>query len=280
MLEEKKLKYKSTIIDILKGEQYEPSYMKLNPKGAVPTLVHNGKVIPGSLAIIRYVDETFSPGSLTPQDPEAKRAMDEWLQLADQIPLEVIIYGKRIQAGGPSGKQADTLHQSRIELLSKKVEGATGELREFYAQKLKAVREVDEKVHNASLVEKLLVEHLERGAMDRLEAALTANEFLVGKGYTLADAYWTLILGRMGDLGMGARFWALGKRPHVEAYYKKMMQRPSYQSAVAQPIAAHNRAKMPKQSFFGSRLFWVSALLAVGAAGAFVMFNPWKPRSF
>lgn len=275
MLDEKKVKYKSVIVDIMKGEQYEDSYMKLNPKGSVPTLVHKGKIIPGSLAIIRYLDIAFSPGSLSPQDEEARKAMDEWLQLADSLPMETIIYGKRIQAGGPAGKIADNLHSSRTALLAKKVETAPQELKEVFQKKLDYVREVDDKVHNAVLVERLLTEHIEKGAMDKLETALQANAFLTGSNYTLADAFWTMILGRLSDLGLGARFWANGKRPRVEAYYHKLVQRPSYNTGV---VALIPPAPRPKKSTFSS-IFWVSTVVAVAVLAAAVSFTLFSPGS-
>ena len=41
---EKGLKWTGHYIDILKGEQFAPEYMALNPKAVVPTLVHGGAV--------------------------------------------------------------------------------------------------------------------------------------------------------------------------------------------------------------------------------------------
>jgi glutathione S-transferase len=34
----------SIVVDLFKTEQYDPKYLKLNPEGVVPTLVHDGKV--------------------------------------------------------------------------------------------------------------------------------------------------------------------------------------------------------------------------------------------
>ena len=45
----------------LRGDQYDPAYMKLNPNGVVPTLVHDDKVVIESTVIMHYVDECF-PG--------------------------------------------------------------------------------------------------------------------------------------------------------------------------------------------------------------------------
>ncbi len=52
----------------LQGDQNDPSYMKLNPNGVVPTLVHDGNVITESSLILYYVDEAFPDPPLMPKD--------------------------------------------------------------------------------------------------------------------------------------------------------------------------------------------------------------------
>lgn len=51
------------------GEQHSPEYRKLNPQGEIPTLVHEGRPIAQSLAIIEYLEEVFPQKPLFPQDP-------------------------------------------------------------------------------------------------------------------------------------------------------------------------------------------------------------------
>ena len=41
-LREKGLDWEAIRVDLFKTEQYDPKYLKLNPKGVVPTLVHDG----------------------------------------------------------------------------------------------------------------------------------------------------------------------------------------------------------------------------------------------
>lgn len=65
----KNLSYEYKPINLLKSEQHSPEYRKLNPLGGVPTLVHNGKVIPDSMAIIEYIEEIAPTPALLPQDP-------------------------------------------------------------------------------------------------------------------------------------------------------------------------------------------------------------------
>jgi maleylacetoacetate isomerase len=54
------------------GEQHRGDYRELNPSREVPTLVHNGKAIGQSMAILDYLDRV-SPGyRLFPEDPYAR----------------------------------------------------------------------------------------------------------------------------------------------------------------------------------------------------------------
>lgn len=64
----KKLSYEYRPINLLKGEQHSEEYRKLNPVGGVPTLVHDGKVIPDSVAIIEYLEQIHPTPSLLPGD--------------------------------------------------------------------------------------------------------------------------------------------------------------------------------------------------------------------
>lgn len=56
-------------VNLLKDEQLSEDYKKINPLGGVPTLVHDGKIIPESFAIIEYLDEVFPQTALLPTDP-------------------------------------------------------------------------------------------------------------------------------------------------------------------------------------------------------------------
>ncbi|MGZ3744624.1 MAG: maleylacetoacetate isomerase [Pseudobdellovibrionaceae bacterium] len=64
----KKIPFEYKAVHLLKGEQLSPEYKKLNPIGGVPTLIHRGKVIPDSYAIIEYLEETVPTPPLLPKD--------------------------------------------------------------------------------------------------------------------------------------------------------------------------------------------------------------------
>ena len=65
VLHEKELPWESRIIEILKGEQFQPWYVALNPNAVVPTLVHDDQPIVESAVICEYLDDVF-PEPLLP----------------------------------------------------------------------------------------------------------------------------------------------------------------------------------------------------------------------
>jgi glutathione S-transferase len=73
VLAEKSLPWDGIYVDILRGDQFDPAYMKLNAKAVVPTLVHDGKVIIESSVICEYLDEAFPAPPLKPNDRRSAR---------------------------------------------------------------------------------------------------------------------------------------------------------------------------------------------------------------
>jgi glutathione S-transferase len=64
-LEEKGLEARDHLMT-LRGDQYEPAYLKLNPNGVVPTLIHDGEPITESSLILYYIDDAFPEAPLMP----------------------------------------------------------------------------------------------------------------------------------------------------------------------------------------------------------------------
>jgi glutathione S-transferase len=81
---EKNLTWDTKRVDLFKNEQYDPEYLKYNPKGVVPTLVHDGKPVVESTLICEYLDETFPTPSLVPASAYDRTQMRLWSKQIDE----------------------------------------------------------------------------------------------------------------------------------------------------------------------------------------------------
>jgi glutathione S-transferase len=72
MLEELGVPFKVKPVDIRKGEQKAPAYLKLNPAGKVPTLTDGEVVVSENPAIGIYLADRYGYGTLAPRidDPD------------------------------------------------------------------------------------------------------------------------------------------------------------------------------------------------------------------
>jgi glutathione S-transferase len=68
----------------LRGDQYESGYLKLNPNGVVPTLIHDGVPITESALILYYIDDVFPEPPLMPKEPQARHRVRMYNKLIDE----------------------------------------------------------------------------------------------------------------------------------------------------------------------------------------------------
>ena len=67
-LEELGLKYKTVKLNLAEGDQRKPEYLKLNPRGAVPTLVVDGEPMTENTGILTYLAGGMPKKGLWPDD--------------------------------------------------------------------------------------------------------------------------------------------------------------------------------------------------------------------
>lgn len=85
VLYEKQLPFKSHLMDLRKFEQHTPDYLRLNPNGVVPTLVHDGRVVTESSVIMEYLEDVFPQTQLRPRDAYTSARMRLWLKFSDDV---------------------------------------------------------------------------------------------------------------------------------------------------------------------------------------------------
>lgn len=226
-LAEKQVEWTGHYVDILAGEQFKPEFLALNPRGAVPVLVHRGATILESTVICEYVDHAFEGSALRPADPLGQARMRVWTKRVDEEihpavrPLTyVTTHRHAIIARGP-------------EAVEEHIESDP-----HPGWRARKRRWIEDGFDAPDVAEAL-------GAFHRLvhdmEAALGENEWLAGPGWTLADCGLTPYLNRLAMLGLG-RLWA--DLPAVGRWWERVQGRPSFQPALFEWLPEDLRERM------------------------------------
>ena len=201
-------------MDSRQGQHLQPDYLKLNPNGVVPTLVHDGNVIIDSSVILEYLDEVFPEVSMTPDDPVLRAHMRKWLRYFEEVATPAVRY--------PSFNRV-LIHAFR-KLPKEKFETAARSRplrKDFY---LRMGQEGFGDAEIAKAIDDI------RNTVERMENALVGGgPWILGAKYTLADICVAPLIDRMEDLGM-ERIWE-EKHPHVTAWFQRMKDRPAYSEA-------------------------------------------------
>jgi len=78
-LELKRLPYESKLLEFSKQDHKAPAYLKLNPRGKVPTLVDGDFVLYESLAIMAYLDRKYPEPPIFGRTPEETGQIWRWI---------------------------------------------------------------------------------------------------------------------------------------------------------------------------------------------------------
>ena len=91
VLEELGVPYEKVKVDIRNGESRKPEFLRLNPNGKVPLIVHDGTPIWESAAITLYLGEVFGvdKGLYPAQGPKRGEAM-KWITWTNVTVVEAV----------------------------------------------------------------------------------------------------------------------------------------------------------------------------------------------
>ena len=216
VLAEKELDWVGHHIDLKKGEQAEPGYLKINPKGLVPTLVHDGRVIPESTLICEYIDEAFPDPPLRPADPYHRSVMRRWAKIPDDG-LHVAC-GSLSFAGVFARQLANGLDRDALEARLAKMPDPARAARQ---------RQIFEHGFDVPFVRDAII--MQAKLLTDIETQLGDSAWLAGGIYSLAEACLTPYIERLDRLGL-APMWA--DKPAVTAWFDRIRERPSFEKAI------------------------------------------------
>lgn len=235
--------YKSHEIDLIETGAYEnisQHYLKVNPSGLVPVLVHNGNPVYESDEIIAYAARHagLSAPKLVPED-EAKRAeMEAWIERAN-LPSAGALEDFDKSAGRCVPVLTLPIFFTAIRYIPtyRIFEGLL-----FHHYKERALMFLAFKVMGIKRLPKIerLRKLIRKGreAMGLHLAALedqvksSGGPWLLGAEYTLADVTWTAVLLRLEEGEWLEHFFAEDALPELQAYWQRLKARPSYKAAI------------------------------------------------
>jgi glutathione S-transferase len=216
VLAEKNLQWKNHHIDLKRGDHLTPEFLRVNPKGLVPVLVHDGEVVIESSLICEYLDDAFPNPRLKPASPLAlarmrlwQKAVDEGLHAACGTISFAAIFARQLRDG--------LSKQELEERLAKMPDPARRERqRQLLAMGFDAPFVKDAvKLHDKVV-----------GEMD---AALQGGPWLMGKEFSLADVVMAPYIERLDRLTLRG-FW-MPSRPRVGEWLRAIKARPSFVKA-------------------------------------------------
>ncbi|MGH7820614.1 MAG: glutathione S-transferase family protein [Candidatus Binatia bacterium] len=94
VLAEKELSYETIYIDLRKGEQKRPEFLRLNPFGKVPVLVDDEVVVYDSTVINEYLEDEYPHPPLLPEDSALRaraRSFEDYADIAFTLPVGVLM---------------------------------------------------------------------------------------------------------------------------------------------------------------------------------------------
>lgn len=218
-LAEKNVEWESVHLNLAKRENLDPDYLKLNPNGVVPTLVHDGKVLVESNFIIEYLDEIFPDPPLRPGAPYERARMRIWMDRIEHVLHRNINTVSWIKQG--RYKRFDGMTPTELqEVLDSQ---ATEEKRAILKKRLEdGVSEADIEFAEARVAE----------VLDGMEDQLQDRSWLCGEAVSLADISVAPFMERFEANDMpGLTDW--NKRARLGDWWRRMKGRGSFKIAFA-----------------------------------------------
>ena len=219
VLAEKSLEWTGHYIDILTGEQFSPAYMKLNPKAVVPTLIHDGIVIPESTVICEYLDEVFEQAPLKPVSAVERAKMRLWTKAVDEdvhpACAEITFascHRHIVGRLGPDGVKKF--------LESTPPQSVTPHWHNRKQQIVMQGFDAPDIARPFLLYDRYL---------QKMEDALQHGPWLTGATFSLADVGMTPYLNRLDMLGMLDQW--VRNRPRLADWFVRVKARPSFESS-------------------------------------------------
>jgi glutathione S-transferase len=213
---EKRVDFKSRLMSLVNFEQHEPWFVKINPLGQVPVLVHDDRVLNESTLINEYVDDTFPGLPLKPSDAFGRHQMRLWTKFVDEYFCPALSF-----LGWHAMIKNAVAHLSKEEFEAKVARIPLKEQQDKWRESA-AQKWTPEQLDDWHRKVKVSIERIEHGMQ---------GVWMMGEQFTLADVSVFAML-----INMPVRYAEIVNErasPKVIAWYARMLARDSVKQALA-----------------------------------------------
>jgi glutathione S-transferase len=199
----------------LRGDQFAPAYLKLNPNGVVPTLVHDGNTIIESSLILYYLDEAFPAPPLMPKAPQLRHRVRLYNKLIDEY-----LHNSCMILTFATAFRPNFLKLPREAWLAE-VDKSPLKRRAEYK------RSVIEHGLDSEFVSDAINQH--KKLLAWMSESLQSGSYLAGDGFSNADCAVIPYILRLELLKL-ASIW--DRYPAIGNWWARMRERPSVKAAI------------------------------------------------
>lgn len=219
-LEEKGIAYEGHVIDMSKMEHHSPEFLKINPNGVIPALIHDGRALYESGTICEYLDELYPDPPLRPDNAYDRATMRNWIRHIDERIGNLIIFNWQHHLAKTASQWTDA------ELAEKMKSIPSKERQEAW---LRAARRPYTEEERAGARAKLVE------LLDRMERTLNETPWLAGQTYSIADIGAVPFVKRIEE-EIAPDEVTTAKHPRVTAWWTTIQARPAYARAKIGPF--------------------------------------------
>lgn len=219
-LEEKGIAYEGHVIDMSKMEHHSPDFLKINPNGVIPALIHDGRPLYESGTICEYLDELYPDPPLRPDNAYDRATMRNWIRHIDERIGNLIIFNWQHHLAKTASQWTDA------ELAEKMKNIPSKERQEAW---LRAARRPYTEEERAGARAKLVE------LLDRMERTLGETPWLAGQTYSIADIGAVPFVKRIEE-EIAPDEVTVAKHPRVTAWWAAIQARPAYERAKIGPF--------------------------------------------
>ena len=252
-LEELGVQWQSHPILLSAHQQFSPSYVRINSRCVVPTLVIDGKVTTDTINILEVLSSRFgATDKCFETSGEERELVDYWVYKAADLFIEALTYGQieGVRKPFPIGNVSESgrSHQDKVDLLSGFLETYKKDaiLSAAYEKKRAVIEATKEAMvapgQMSAIVDATRVE-LEDLANQLASGQFAHGGWLASDAFSLADVQWSAVLYRLQWVGLQPLLW--DEDSIISAYTEKLFERKSFQTGVVQWSRVGRKVVLP-----------------------------------